>query len=63
MGPSIQMNRPCPLFRPGPQSTDPLPDSTLVQRTLTPAPWFLFAGSAYLDAKEALRTPQDLQNH
>jgi DNA-binding transcriptional LysR family regulator len=43
--------------------TDPLPDSTLVQRTLTPAPWFLFAGSAYLDAKEALRTPQDLQNH
>ena len=30
--------------------SDPLPDSTLVQRTLTPAPWFLFAGSAYLDA-------------
>src|SRR6516165_12837257 len=23
--------------------SDPLPDSTLVQRTLTPAPWFLFA--------------------
>src|ERR1700693_5730654 len=33
--------------------SDPLPDSTLVQRTLTPAPWVLFAGSAYLDAREA----------
>jgi DNA-binding transcriptional LysR family regulator len=43
--------------------TDPLPDSTLVQRTLTPAPWFLFAGSAYLDANETPRTPKDLQNH
>ena len=41
--------------------SDPLPDSTLVQRTLTPAPWFLFAGSAYLDANEAPQTPQDLQ--
>jgi DNA-binding transcriptional LysR family regulator len=41
--------------------SDPLPDSTLVQRTLTPAPWFLFAGSAYLDANGAPRTPQDLQ--
>jgi DNA-binding transcriptional LysR family regulator len=26
--------------------SDPLPDSTLVHRTVTPAPWFLFAGSA-----------------
>jgi DNA-binding transcriptional LysR family regulator len=25
--------------------SEPLPDSTLVQRTLTPAPWLLFAGS------------------
>jgi DNA-binding transcriptional LysR family regulator len=41
--------------------SDPLPDSTLVQRTLAPAPWFLFAGSAYLDADEAPQTPQDLQ--
>jgi DNA-binding transcriptional LysR family regulator len=40
--------------------TDPLPDSTLVQRSLTPAPWFLFAGSAYLDANETPQTPQDL---
>jgi DNA-binding transcriptional LysR family regulator len=43
--------------------TDPLPDSTLVQRTLTPAPWFLFAGSTYLDAAGAPQTPQDLRNH
>jgi DNA-binding transcriptional LysR family regulator len=43
--------------------TDLLPDSTLVQRTLTPAPWFLFAGSTYLDANEAPQTPKDLQNH
>jgi DNA-binding transcriptional LysR family regulator len=41
--------------------SDPLPDSTLVQRKLAPAPWFLFAGSAYLDAGEAPQTPQDLQ--
>src|SRR5215470_13155697 len=43
--------------------SDPLPDSTLVQRTLTPAPWFLFAGSAYLDANGAPQTPKDLHNH
>jgi DNA-binding transcriptional LysR family regulator len=41
----------------------PLPDSTLVQRALTPAPWLLFAGSAYLDANEAPKMPQDLRNH
>ena len=43
--------------------SDPLPDSTLVQRALTPAPWLLFAGSAYLDANEAPKTPEDLRNH
>ena len=43
--------------------TDPLPDSTLVQRSLTPAPWFLFAGSAYLDANQTPHTPQDLRGH
>jgi DNA-binding transcriptional LysR family regulator len=43
--------------------SDPLPDSTLVQRTLTPAPWFLFAGAAYLDANDPPRTPQDLHKH
>lgn len=41
----------------------PLPDSTLVQRTLAPAPWFLFAGAAYLDANGALDAPQDLTRH
>jgi DNA-binding transcriptional LysR family regulator len=43
--------------------TDALPDSTLVQRTLTPAPWFLFAGSTYLDANQAPQSPQDLRHH
>jgi DNA-binding transcriptional LysR family regulator len=43
--------------------SDPLPDSTLVQRALTPAPWFLFAGSAYVDANGPLDRPQDLAKH
>jgi len=43
--------------------SDPLPDSTLVQRTLTPAPWFLFAGAAYLQTEGPLDTPRDLAKH
>ena len=43
--------------------SDPLPDSTLVQRTLAPAPWFLFAGAVYLDANRAPEIPQDLAMH
>jgi len=43
--------------------SDPLPDSTLVQRTLTPAPWFLFAGAAYVDASGPLNRPHDLRKH
>ena len=43
--------------------SDPLPDSTLVQRTLTPAPWFLFAGAAYLDASRPVSRPHDLAKH
>jgi DNA-binding transcriptional LysR family regulator len=43
--------------------SEPLPDSTLVQRALTPAPWLLFAGSAYLDENEVPKTPEDLRNH
>ncbi len=43
--------------------SDPLPDSTLVQRALTPAPWFLFAGAAYLDAEGPVETPRDLAKH
>src|SRR5947208_11702260 len=43
--------------------SDPLPDSALVQRTLAPAPWFLFAGSAYLDANQAPQPPEELPHH
>ena len=43
--------------------SDPLPDSTLVQQTLARAPWFLFAGSAYLDAHHTPETPRDLHQH
>ena len=34
-----------------------------MQRTLTPAPWWLFAGSAYLDTHKEPQTPKDLQKH
>lgn len=43
--------------------SDKLPDSTLVQRTLTPAPWLLFAGAAYLDANGPVDTLRDLAKH
>jgi DNA-binding transcriptional LysR family regulator len=43
--------------------SDPLPDSTLVRQTLAPAPWFLFAGSAYLDAHHTPEVPHDLHQH
>jgi DNA-binding transcriptional LysR family regulator len=43
--------------------SDPLPGSTLVQRMLTPAPWFLFAGAAYIEANGPLDRPQDLAKH
>lgn len=43
--------------------SEPLPDSNLVQRTLAPAPWFLFAGADYLDANGAPQTPQELGDH
>jgi len=41
----------------------PLPDSTLFQRTLAPAPWYLFAGAGYLDAKGPVKKPQDLAKY
>jgi DNA-binding transcriptional LysR family regulator len=41
----------------------PLPNSTLVQRTLTQAPWFLFAGAAYIDANGPIERPHDLAKH
>lgn len=43
--------------------SDPLPDSSLVQRTLAPAPWFLFAGSDYLAANGEPEKPRDLRKH
>jgi len=43
--------------------SEPLPDSTLVARTLAPAPWYLFAGAGYVDAHGAPRTPKDLAKH
>lgn len=41
----------------------PLPDSNLVQRTLAPAPWFLFAGATYLEVHGEPKTPDDLRSH
>lgn len=41
----------------------PLPDSSLVQRTLAPAPWYLFAGTDYLSRAGIPTTPQDLAKH
>ncbi|MFB9222622.1 LysR substrate-binding domain-containing protein [Paracoccus cavernae] len=43
--------------------SEPLPDSALVQRTLSPAPWQLFAGAAYLESRPAPQSPQDLAGH
>ena len=41
----------------------PLSDSTLVQRTLASAPWFLFAGTAYLKRRGLPLAPADLAEH
>ncbi|MFC3652883.1 LysR substrate-binding domain-containing protein [Dyella humi] len=41
----------------------PLPDSSLVQRTLAPAPWYLFAGTDYLSRVGTPKAPQDLAKH
>jgi len=38
----------------------PLPDSTLVQRTLGPAPWFLFAAPSLFDETQLPGSPADL---
>ncbi len=40
-----------------------LPDSTLVQRTLAPGPWFLFAGANYLHQHGTPAQPEDLKGH
>lgn len=41
----------------------PLSDSSLVQRTLAPAPWFLFAAPSYLEQRGIPVTPEDLATH
>lgn len=41
----------------------PLSDSTLVQRTLAPAPWFLFAAPDYLRRHGLPLTTEDLAGH
>ena len=41
----------------------PLPDSSLVQRRLAQAPWFLFAGASYLEANPTPKDPHDLAGH
>lgn len=43
--------------------SDPLPDSNLVQKTLAPVPWYLFAGTNYISVHGMPETPQDLLNH
>ncbi len=41
----------------------PLPDSTLIQRTVARAPWFLFASPSYLDSAGTPVTPEELGEH
>jgi DNA-binding transcriptional LysR family regulator len=43
--------------------TGPLSDSSLVQRILAPAPWFLFAAPAYLDRRGMPLVPEDCAGH
>ena len=43
--------------------TGPLSDSTLVQRTLAPAPWFLFASPKYLGHRALPLGPEGLADH
>ncbi|MBZ7924804.1 LysR family transcriptional regulator [Ensifer adhaerens] len=40
--------------------SSPLPDSSLVQRTIARVPWFLYAGTRYLDSIGFPETPEDL---
>ncbi|GGA00930.1 LysR substrate-binding domain-containing protein [Dyella caseinilytica] len=43
--------------------SDPLPSSTMIQRTLAPVPWYLFAGANYFDAQKPPQSPADLHKH
>lgn len=40
-----------------------LPDSSLIQRTVARAPWFLFASPTYLERAGIPSTPEDLGSH
>jgi DNA-binding transcriptional LysR family regulator len=42
--------------------SEPLADSTLVKRTLAPAPWCLFAAPGYLERIGHPQTPEDLRD-
>src|SRR5579859_2179831 len=41
----------------------PLPDSSLIQRTLAPAPWYLFGGTDHLRRAGMPKAPRDLARH
>ena len=43
--------------------TGRLPDSSLIQRRLAPAPWHLFAGPAYLESAGVPTSPEALDGH
>lgn len=43
--------------------SQPLPNSTLVQRKIADVPWFLFAGSDYLERVGVPKSPADLNSH
>lgn len=43
--------------------TGPLPDSSLVQRHLAPAPWHLFASQSYLERAGIPSSPHELNGH
>lgn len=43
--------------------TTPLQDSALVQRAIARVPWYLFAGSDYVERMPAPAEPRDLANH
>jgi DNA-binding transcriptional LysR family regulator len=43
--------------------TGPMSDSTLVQRILAPAPWYLFASANYVAQRGIAAVPNDLRQH
>ena len=43
--------------------SQPLPDSSLIQRTIAPTPWALFAGRSYLDRCGVPTSPDELSQH